>query len=62
MGKGLFEIRTKARGGIARGLFSTISNNTVVILNVFIKKTQATPKKELELAIKHMKEVKKHDI
>lgn len=62
MGQGLFEIRAKGQEGIARGLFCVISKNTIVILNVFIKKTNATPKKELDLAIKRMKEVKKHDI
>lgn len=62
MGKGLFEIRAKGQEGIARGLSCTISSNTVVILHVFIKKTEATPNKELELANKRMNEVKKHDI
>lgn len=62
MGKGLFEIRAKGQAGIARGFFCTISYHTVVILHIFIKKTEATPKKELELAIKRMKEVKNHDI
>ena len=62
MGKGLFEIRAKGHAGIARGLFCTISKNTVVILHIFIKKTDATPKRELDLAIKRMKEVKSHDI
>ena len=62
MGKGLFEIRAKAQEGIARGIFCTISGNIIVILHVFLKKTQATPKKELDLAIKRMKEVKNHAI
>ena len=62
MGKGLFEMRAKGQEGIARGMFCTISRNTIVILHVFIKKTEATPKKELDLAIKRMKEVKSHDI
>jgi phage-related protein len=62
MGKGLFEIRAKGQEGIARGMFCTISKNTIVILNVFIKKTEATPKKELDLAVKRMKEVKNYDI
>jgi len=62
MGKGIFEIRAKGQAGIARGLFCTIKNNTIIILHVFIKKTQKTPKKELELAIKRMKEVKKYDL
>lgn len=62
MGEGLFEIRAKGQSGIARGLFCTISQKTIVILHIFIKKTEATPKKELELAKKRMKEVKNHDI
>lgn len=62
MGKGLFEIRAKGQAGIARGFFCMISNNRIVILHVFIKKTEQTPKKELDMAIKRMKEVKKYDI
>ena len=62
MGKWLFEIRAKAQEGIARGMFCMVSGNTIVILHVFLKKTQATPKKELDLAIKRMKEVKNHDL
>ena len=61
-GNGLFEIRAKGVAGIARGFFCTIANNTVVILHVFIKKTEATPRKELGLAKIRMKEVKKYDI
>lgn len=62
MGQGLFEIREKGKSGIARGFFCTPAHKTIVILHIFIKKTQATPKKELELARKRMKEVKKHVI
>lgn len=62
MGKGLFEIRAKGQAGIARGFFCTILDNSIVILHVFIKKTETTPKKELELAINRMKEVKKYDV
>ncbi len=62
MKKSLFEIRAKGQEGIARGFFCVLSENTIVILQVFIKKTEATPKKELDLAIKRLKEVKSHDI
>jgi len=62
MGKGLFEIRAKGRVGIARGFFCTISMNTIMILYVFVKKSQKTPQKELKLAIKRMKEVINDDI
>jgi len=56
MGKGLFEIRAKGKEGIGRSLFCTIKGNNVVILHSFIKKTQKTPVKDLELARKRMKE------
>src|SRR3990167_1247460 len=62
MGKGLFEIRAKGQAGIARGFFCTISNNTIVILHVFVKKTEVTPKKELDLAIKRIREVKRYAV
>lgn len=62
MGKGLFEIRAKGQAGIARGFFCTISKKTIVILHIFVKKTEDTPKRELDLAKKRMREVKKHDI
>lgn len=62
MGKGLFEIRAKGQEGIARGMFCTISRKTIVILHVFIKKTEATPKRELDLSMKRLKEVKRNDI
>jgi phage-related protein len=62
MGKGLFEIRAKGQAGIARGFFCTISGNTIVILHVFVKKTETTPKRELEIARNRMKEVKDDDI
>ncbi len=62
MGKGLFEIRAKGQAGIARGFFCTIKNNTIVILHIFTKKTEKTPKKELDLAQKRMKEVKNYGI
>ena len=62
MRKGLFEIRAKGKEGIGRGMFCIMKNNKIIILNVFIKKTQATPEKELTLAIKRQKEVMNHDI
>jgi phage-related protein len=58
MGDGLFEIRAKGKEGIARGFFCTLVGKRIVILHVFIKKTQETPQKELEIARKRLKEVK----
>lgn len=62
MGKGLFEIRVKGQAGIARGLFCISPKKAIVILNIFVKKTERTPQKELEIALKRMKEVKNDDL
>lgn len=57
MGQGLFEIRARGQEGIGRAFFCCIQDRKVVILHSFIKKTQATPRKELQIAQKRMKEV-----
>lgn len=61
MGKGLFEIRLKAQEGIARVLYCTVRQKTITVLHAFVKKTQETPRNDLDLAIKRMKEVN-HDL
>ena len=58
MGDGLFEIRAKGKEGIGRSLFCTIKGQEIIILHSFIKKSKKTPKKEIDLARKRMKEVK----
>jgi phage-related protein len=57
MGDGLFELRIKAKEGISRVFYCTIKNKRIVILHGFIKKSQQTPRKELKIAKKRMKEV-----
>lgn len=57
MGKGLFEIRAKGKEGIGRSLFCTMKGNEIVILHSFVKKTRRTPRKELDIARKRMKEI-----
>lgn len=56
LGGGLFEIRAKGPQGIGRAFFCTVVGREVVILHAFIKKTQKTPRKELVLARKRLKE------
>lgn len=58
MGDGLFELRLKSAEGIARVMYCTMVGQRVMMLHSFVKKTDRTPKKELELAIKRMNEVK----
>lgn len=54
----LWELRITGRDGISRAIYVTASHQRVVILRVFVKKTQKTPARELELARHRAKEVK----
>lgn len=58
MGDGLFEIRAKAKEGIGRGFFCYMDGPNIQVLHAFVKKSQKTPKKDLDLAKDRMKEVK----
>ena len=58
MRKELFEIRAHGPEGQGRSLFCSIKDNRVIILRIFQKKTQKTPKKDLELGYQRLKEVK----
>ena len=57
-GEGLFEIRARGTEGIGRAFFCCLVGRRVVVLHGFIKKTQATPAKELDIARKRQKEIK----
>jgi phage-related protein len=54
----LWELRVTGRDGISRAIYVTTSGRRVVIVRVFIKKTQKTPRKELEIARQRAKEVR----
>jgi phage-related protein len=58
MGQGLFELRLKAAEGIARILYCTTVDRQVVMLHQFVKKTEKTPVRELDIARRRMKELK----
>lgn len=57
MGDGLFEIRIKSMEGIGRAFYCTRVGRRIVILHGFIKKSEKTPKGDLDLARKRMTEV-----
>ena len=57
LGKGLWEVRSDLSGGkIARVIFCTVRGR-MALLHGFIKKTQKTPPKDLELALKRMNDM-----
>ncbi|MGD0860724.1 MAG: type II toxin-antitoxin system RelE/ParE family toxin [Terracidiphilus sp.] len=53
----LWEMRVTGRDGIARAIYVTAIGRRVVIVRAFIKKTQQTPRSEIELASRRAKEV-----
>jgi phage-related protein len=57
-GDGLFELRLKGAEGIARVFFCALIGRRILMLHSFVKRTQKTPPREVDVARKHMKEIK----
>ena len=57
----LWEIRLKGKDGIARAMYVTARKKRVVVVRVFVKKTQKTPRSEIKLALERAKEVQDDD-
>lgn len=55
---GMPHTRAKGQEGIGRALFCTVVGRRIIILHGFIKKTEQTPMRELDIARARMKEVK----
>jgi phage-related protein len=54
--KKLFEIRIKDKSNIHRILYFTYTGRRFVLLHGFTKKTEKTPVREIEIAVKRMEE------
>ena len=54
----LWEMRLKGKSGIARALYVTAAGRRLVVLRVFSKKTQRTPRGKIELALRRAKEIR----
>jgi phage-related protein len=54
----LWEMRMKGRDGISRAFYVVARPKRVVVVRVFVKKTQKTPRREIELALKRAEDVK----
>jgi phage-related protein len=52
----LWEMRMRGRDGIARAAYVASTGKRVVVLHVFVKKTQQTPHNAIELALKRARE------
>lgn len=52
----LFELRIKAQEGIARAVYAYQKDRVILILVVFVKKSQKTPKAFIQTATQRLKE------
>ena len=57
IGRGVHELRLKARSGAYRVVYALIQRGTVHVLHAFKKTSQETTARNLELARKRLKEV-----
>lgn len=53
----LWELRVKAKEGIFRFFFTVRKNRIIILLHGFQKKTEKIPKRELDAALRRMKEI-----
>jgi phage-related protein len=54
----VWEMRMKGKDGIARAAYVTATGQRVVVVHVFRKKTQKTPRREIDIAVRRAKEVR----
>ncbi|WP_298958928.1 type II toxin-antitoxin system RelE/ParE family toxin [uncultured Methylobacterium sp.] len=59
--KGLYEVRSTISSGRIARVFFVLVGPRMVLLHGFIKKTQKTPEKEIDLATARMKDVLRHE-
>jgi phage-related protein len=57
VGSNVHELRVKDRGGAYRAFYLTVAEDGVYIFHAFKKTTQATPKREIELGKKRLREM-----
>ena len=55
LGNKILELRAVSGNNISRVLYFFVAGERIVLTHGFIKKTQKTPKQEIERAIKYMK-------
>lgn len=50
----LWEMRMKGRDGIARAVYAAVQDRRLLVLHVFVKKTQTTPRAAIAMALKRL--------
>ncbi len=56
VGRKIYELRLKDRSGIYRVIYMLVRQGDIWLVHAFKKKTQQTPKQNIDLAKKRMKE------
>ena len=54
----LWEMRMKGRDGISRALYVTATGRRLIVVRVFVKKTEKTPVREIQLALERAKAIR----
>lgn len=57
LARGAAELRIRDRAGIYRAFYYTRSSKGILIFHACLKKSRTLPKHEMELAMKHLKEL-----
>lgn len=53
----LWEMRMTGRDGISRAVYAAVQERRLLVLHVFIKKTQATPRRAIETALERLEKL-----
>jgi len=53
----LWELRLTGRDGLARALYVTATGRRMIVVRAFVKKTQKTPRSEIDLALRRAQEI-----
>lgn len=60
LGNGLWEVRSNLSNKTISRVIFFMHKKTIILLHGFIKKMQKTPTKDIDIALKRMKEVKRN--
>ncbi len=57
LGEKLWEMRLTGRDGIGRALYTAAAGRRLIVVHVFVKKAQNTPRRAIDLALKRLREI-----
>jgi phage-related protein len=56
--KKLYEMRMSGKDGIGRAIYIAVRGRRLIVLHAFIKKTQRTPKRAIDMALRRTREIR----